>query len=350
MPPGQPTRPRVLQVGPDVPGGMSAVIRSLIASPLSDRYELDLVPTYKGPSALRRLLVFLVALAEIVVWRARRRGVIVHIHATVRGSAYRKAACVLVAKAMRARVVLHFHSGPGDIDAFAAKLGRASHAYVGAAYRAADVVLAVSSRSAEAWQRAFGPRQVVVLANPVAAVTPVASGRGEDERLLVLFLGGFANPVKGGKLLLGALREEPLAAADVVLAGPGELPAGELPAAVEWRGWVEPAEKAALLSGADVFVLPSTSEGLPVALLEAMAYGLAIVATDVGGVPDVVADGFDALIVEPGEPAALVAAISRLVGDPRLRRELGAAARARAAELRPEAIAARLDAIYRPLL
>ena len=86
------------------------------------------------------------------------------------------------------------------------------------------------------------------------------------------------------------------------------------------------------------------------ALLEAMAAGIAIVATAVGGVPDVVADGEEALVVPPGDPGALAAALGRLGTDPQLRRRLGEAARDRSAEFSPEAVAARLETVYRELL
>ena len=84
-----------------------------------------------------------------------------------------------------------------------------------------------------------------------------------------------------------------------------------------------------LLAAADLFVLPSTSEGLPLALLEAAAAGLPIVATDIGGNRDVVRAGETGLLVPAGDPAALAAAIRRLATDPSYARGLGESAAAR---------------------
>jgi len=87
-----------------------------------------------------------------------------------------------------------------------------------------------------------------------------------------------------------------------------------------------------LLAAADIFVLSSRSEGLPLSILEAMSAGRPVVATRVGGVPELVVDGETGLLVPAGDPSSLAAAIERLLEDPALRERLGAAGRARIAE------------------
>lgn len=86
------------------------------------------------------------------------------------------------------------------------------------------------------------------------------------------------------------------------------------------------------LAACDIFVLPSLWEGLPNALLEAMALGLPVVASRVDGVPEAVTDGKDGLLVAPGNAATLSVALAKLMDDPELRRSLSQAARARMAE------------------
>lgn len=82
-----------------------------------------------------------------------------------------------------------------------------------------------------------------------------------------------------------------------------------------------------LLSALDLFVLPSHSEGVSLALLEAMAAGLPVIATAVGGLPEVVTDGDNGLLVPPEDPEALATALERLLEDPALAQRLGANAR-----------------------
>jgi glycosyltransferase involved in cell wall biosynthesis len=333
---------------------MGTSLRALFASRLGRDYELEFVATHTGTGLRRRLTVFAAALLRIAVWSLRRRGRIVHVHSTVRGSMYRKTACVLLARGLGRRVVFHVHSGPGDVASFRAGLGPASLPYLRLAFRLSAAVLAVSGESARALEGAFGATDVVVVPNAVPQVAAPPEGAGPGTPPLAVYLGGFANPVKGGEVLLRALADPRAASLRYVLAGPGEPPWPEEgpagTAALAWRGWLEEPEKAELLREADVFVLASTSEGLPMALLEAMSYGLAIVATAVGGVPEVVEDGVQALVVPPGDPEALAAALGRLGDDPELTRELGAAARRRAADFAPDAVAERVEAVYRPLL
>lgn len=97
---------------------------------------------------------------------------------------------------------------------------------------------------------------------------------------------------------------------------------------VALAGWRRDAPD--LVCGFDVFALASLHEGLPIALLEAMALGVPVVATSVGGTPEVVEDGVQGFLVPPGDPRALAQRIELLLGDPRLRDRAGAAARERA--------------------
>lgn len=105
-----------------------------------------------------------------------------------------------------------------------------------------------------------------------------------------------------------------------------------------------------LLAACDVFALPSLYEGSSLALLEAMAAGRAIVASDVPGTDELIVDGVSGLLTPPGDPAALAAAIRRLSEDAPLRAALGAAAQRAARRFTPQAMAARVTRVYAELL
>jgi len=108
--------------------------------------------------------------------------------------------------------------------------------------------------------------------------------------------------------------------------------AGSLGGRVKLLGWVDERGILATLRRASLFVLPSRRESLGVALMEAMACAKAVVATSVGGVPEVTDAGRCALLVPPEDPNALADAVATLLADPRRRADLGLAARARIVE------------------
>ena len=97
--------------------------------------------------------------------------------------------------------------------------------------------------------------------------------------------------------------------------------------AVELTGALAPAQVAERYGEVDAFCLPSSAEGVPIVLMEAMAARLPVIATSVAGVPELVADGESGLLVPPGDPAALAAALRRLADEPGLRSRLGEAGR-----------------------
>ncbi len=96
---------------------------------------------------------------------------------------------------------------------------------------------------------------------------------------------------------------------------------------VDFLGWLPHDQLPAFLQDIDIFVLPSTYEGFGVAAVEASAMALPVVASNVYGLPDVVLDGVTGLLVPPKSPAALADAISKLIEDPSLRHQMGAAGR-----------------------
>ena len=97
--------------------------------------------------------------------------------------------------------------------------------------------------------------------------------------------------------------------------------------------WISPAERDQLLENADAFVLPSYNEGLPMSMLEAMAWGLPAIVTPVGGIPEVISDKQNGLLVQPGNQQQLVQAMQSLIEDERLRLALGTAGRNRVQSL-----------------
>ncbi len=232
-------------------------------------------------------------------------------------------------------------------------------------WRLTDAVVAVSQKTADESVAIGAPQPVRVIHNgvtPKAPSRPRAAVRAAlevgDGALVVLHTAGFVR-VKAHDVMLRALAKiDPGARVVALLAGDGETRAAMETLAKElsldakrvrflgFRGDVPD-----LLGAADVFALPSRDEGLPLAVLEAMAQGLPVVATPVGGVPELVREGQDGLLVPVEDHAALAAAITRLAADAALRSEMGKSGRARAlGEFSFDRMTDRYDELYRSLL
>ena len=170
-------------------------------------------------------------------------------------------------------------------------------------------------------------------------VDPARYEAGEDPvDTNLLFVGRLA-PVKGLPILLRAL--EPLVAdypdihLTVIGDGPGrtalehQAASAGLAEHVSFVGYQSQSEVAVAMAAADLFVLPSFAEGVPVVLMEAMAARRPVVATQIAGIPELVTDGASGLLVPPGNPEALTAAIGKILANPARATAMGIAGRAR---------------------
>lgn len=293
------------------------------------------------------------ALREMVrMLRARGVGV-VHSHEFTMG--------VYGCAAARRLGVPHVLTMHGDQGVTAAWRRRAALRW---AFRHSRAAVAVSEHTREGMEGRLGlrPHSMAVIHNGV----PVAPGLreplrrelsvGEDE-LLVIAVGSL-RPNKGHRVLLDALArlrgDRALPGWRLAIAGQGEedrslsRQAAELGIGGQVHLLGQRPDIANVQAAADVFVMPSYSEGLPLALLEAMFAGSAIVASGVGGIPEAVRHEREAWLVPPGDPVALGDALGLVLRDPGLRRRLGEAALARAeAEFRLELMVDRYEALYR---
>jgi glycosyltransferase involved in cell wall biosynthesis len=357
-----PGRPRVLLVGPraDSRGGVAATVRSLLGSRLADDFELVVVSTYRDGGLALKTIEAARGLARMARLCADGRAELVHLHASARGSFARKLVGIAIARATRVPVVLHMHSGSFFDHGHAPDglVGGIQRRSVRWALESADAVVALTA----GWERSFAGRgrlrrsTVIPNAPDLTDATP----RTSEPEELILFLGHLYRD-KGVYELLEAFStlRATRPSLRLVLAGEGseadalrdQAQRLGLDGAVELPGWVGPSTKVDLLARAACFVLPSYREGLPLALLEAMVVGVPVVATPVGGVPDVVQNGRHALLVPPTDVAALALAVGRVLDEPDVAARLARAAQERALEeYTSDALAERVGALYRTVL
>jgi glycosyltransferase involved in cell wall biosynthesis len=287
----------------------------------------------------------------------RRRAAVVHINTSLNFRAYwRDCVYMLTAKLCGARVLCQVHGGM--IAQFLAG-SRFKRWAVRATLALPDAVVVLSTTQREAC-RSLVPQQIVLaIPNGVDAQRYAPRVRTALDRrgpLKLLYVGRLTRE-KGLYETIEALSLERLLTVPVelIVAGSGEEEAGlrafaashRLERKVTFTGPVFGDDKIALLSAADAFVLPSYSEGLPYALLEAMASGLPAIVTAMGAIPDVMTPGVHGLFVGPRDPVAIADAVLRLSADRALLAAMSAACRQRIVEsYTVERVAGEFEALY----
>lgn len=344
-------RTRVLLIGPSSPpvGGMASVVEAILHSRLGERFAFTHLDTRLGERQRRsHILRFL----ESVSWSGRLvaacfRGVdVAHVHTSSYLGYFEKALFCALLRVAGVPTLLHVHGG--GFGEFVRRSGRLRHFLIRVTLGFPSAIMCLS----ESWARLFvglvPTREVLVLSNAVDVSVYDPSLRDAARRRLAIdsdcVLGLFVGEVREGKGSYDIVRALEMAKEcrgrlKVVFLGPGQVK--ELSEAAEARGVSDLVislgprsgdDRWPIFAAADFFILPSHIEGLPVALLEAMAWGLPSIVSSVGAIPEVVEEGVTGLFVRPGNADEISAAILKLVSDRENMRVMGAQARRQACE------------------
>jgi glycosyltransferase involved in cell wall biosynthesis len=337
--------------GFNIQGGITSV-EQLIMNNQSEKVRIEHVPTIVRGTVGENILVFARSI-QLLVWKILTRDVdVIHIHFAERGSMLRKSILISIGLLFRHAIILHAHGA--TFQEFHAGLPQFVQQIVGFLIGKCSKIIVLSN----SWQIYYSSQfalvqgQAVILYNPVEIPVSIPNRLGRQQLKLV-FLGrigkrggaldlaksliSFPKQDKGAFDLIEAFAALPAASrqrAELVLAGNGDLEAANqlitslgLEDKISILTWLNPKQRDKLLSTADAFILPSYHEGLPMSMLESMAWGLPVIVTPVGGIPEVILDGRNGLLVEPGHRDQLVQAIAQLIEDEALRLSLGLAAR-----------------------
>jgi glycosyltransferase involved in cell wall biosynthesis len=338
---------RVASVGPSlcVKGGISRVIE-LISAHLPAYICLRLIATFtrytgdKGASRSERgsrpvqVMVYLLAVVQTLSLALGRRTVF-HVHFSGRGSLLRKGMICVMLRFFRCQYAVHSHAA--DTNLFPAWMPHPWRQLLLWGLSGAGRVIVLT----QFWHDYYSsllqlpPNRLLLLPNP-ADLPNFIPDRSRRKQLRVLFLGRIG--VRKGAFDLvrafAGLPEDLRSFCHLTMAGDGDTEevrslASELGCLdrVSIPGWIGKAEVERLLVQSDVLVLPSYAEGMAMALVEAMSWGLPVVTTSVGGAGEFLEQGSNCLLVKPGDVGGITAAISALARDSAYRLQLGRAAR-----------------------
>jgi len=315
-------------------------------------WNIHHIATHRNGAVITRIAMFVYGSARFIIELLFQRPDVVHIHTSSYGSFVRKFILTWIAVAFRVPVVLHVHGS--EFHRFFDNVPRSIQALIRATLERVDAVIALGSAWADRIEHMAPRASIVVVPNairPNRAVEHLASGP-----VHVVFLGEICER-KGTFFLLRSwakmLVSSDVGEARLTVAGDGELGhaldlVAELAigATVKVIGWLPPTDVSQLLASAHVLVLPSLNEGQPMAILEAMARGLCVVASNAGGIPEMVGEG--GVLVDPEDESELCDALTFVLTDHCARAQFGASALQRVKrEFDVDVISERFDQLYR---
>ena len=317
-------------------GGMDRLMDAVmdcLAQRNDPALDVRIAPTRGQRGLFHALPVFTSFLLSLVRRRLLGKLDLVHLNLASKGSTVRKIIVAELARALGTATTLHLHGA--SYRQYWTSAGPLLDWAITRMFRKADRIIVLGNvwkdfvigRIPEAADR------IVVLPNAVPR--PALAHQGGGDTVQILFLGRLGQR-KGVPQLVEALhRIHDLPGWRAVLAGDGEVEATRreiarlgLAQRVQLPGWAGPGDVAKLLAASDILTLPSFDENLPMSVIEGMAAGLAVVATPVGAVEDIVTRGETGLLVQPGNVDQLADALRQLILDGPLRSRLGKAAEA----------------------
>ena len=312
---------------PDVMGGIAAVTNGYYGSEIEDRYELSYVESYCDGSKFKKAVKALKAFAQFHKELRVFKPELVHIHSSFGPSFYRMQPFLYMAKRRNIPVVDHCHGA--DFNTFYVNASGKKKKRIRKVYNDFDKVIVLSDE----WKATMS---AIVPEDKLAVIENYCKPQKEDlvkdlfskrfEKKQVLFLGEIGKR-KGGYDFAGIINETIKENSDIsfALCGSGaESDVNEIKEAVYkvapkekvlFPGWVRGGDKDKYLKESAVFMLPSYDEGLPMSILDAMAYGLPIVSTNVGGIPQLVANDKSGYICDPGDVKGIAGGINKLLSD-----------------------------------
>lgn len=342
----------VVAPGKETRGGITSVILAYEQSYIWNKWNCVWVETYIDKSAIFKIFYFFNGLWKFIINISSSN--IVHIHLSESTSAIRKAFFFYVAYFMRKKTILHFHAFSPDTTIYGKRKSLYRSLFI-----KSDKVIVLS----QFWQKeidsAFGSNTVksVVLFNPCTTINHPNDKIAKEK---IILFAGTLNDRKGFVDLIQAFAIVKKQYPDwkLVLAGNGEIERGKtivaelgITADVIFTGWVSGIDKETIFKKSSIFCLPSYNEGFPMAILDALACGLPVITTPVGGILDVFIDGKNAFIFNPGDIKTLAQKLIILIENEAIRNQfIEASNKLAATTFSLNNISKQLDILYSELI
>ena len=306
-----------------VKGGMVSVVKNYLGYDNWDNYNIVYIPTHIERNKLLVLLYFIQAYLHILSGAIFHKYEVAYLHTAERGSFFRKAILVRTLRRFGIKTIMHHHAA--EFEPFYEALSESKKKYVNKTLEIVDLNIVLSNRLVSMITSKAPKARVKVLYNavPTYPENPYCS-----EAKNILFLGRLGQR-KGTYDLLKAIKmldEEMPKDIQFYLCGDGEIDEVKevikeysIGHRIAHIGWIDAKQKQDYMANTMINVLPSYYEGLPMSILETMAYGIPNISTNIASIPEVIRDEENGFLIEPGDVETLAKNIKRLYLDSALR-------------------------------
>lgn len=325
-------KPRVLMIGAERTGmgGVATVVDNYFEVELDKKINLHYITTMVDGTKLKKLFVAAISYLQFCV--KLKQCDIVHVHMSSQYSFTRKVYFMRKAYKAGKKIILHQHAA--DFDTYFKESSDAKKKLIKKTFDLADMLIVLSKE----WADFFGknicdPDKITILHNSVILPQYQKKDFSDHNVLCLGRLGKRKGTYDLLKVIPMVLREQPNTM--FYIGGDGDVEQCKEIAKregfterVKFLGWVGPQEKEQYFKKCSTFILPSYQEGMPMAILEAMSYGLTTISTNAGGIPQIINHGVDGFRIEAGDIIAIKDTLLRVVPDYELKEKTGQAATA----------------------
>lgn len=345
---------QVIMVGVkrDTPGGMAAVINSYY------QYidKLQYITSWKLASMPVKAWYALSSIVQFTLALLFNRNIkIVHIQGAANASFSRKAVFVNIARFFGKKVIMHQHA----CDFVEYYDNHKDKAWITRTINNCDRLIVLSQWWKEYFTSIGVAAEKIVILNNIVTPPQQPVNRNTDGKIRLLFLGEIGKRKGIYDLLTAIANEREFFAQHIELRIGGNLEEEKLQAFIRdhnlsdfvtFMGWVSGDKKRECLEWAHIYILPSYNEGLPIGILEAMSYRMPIISTPVGGIPEVVKQHYNGILVQPGNHRDISNALHYFIANPQHIAQYGEVSYTMAQPYFPESVMGSLCKVYSDLL
>lgn len=316
---------RVLMLGPskESMGGIATVIKNFHIYFKCDDIDMIYLDTWKEGDLSERLKVTLVSLLKFIKYMIIGKIDIVHVHMAQGGSFYRKSLMIIIGKLFRKNILLHMHAS--QFDKFYLNSNNMLKSYIKLILKLPTKII-VLSQQWKVFYRQITDNEIIIVNNAVLVDKYKYNNNGN----IISFMGrlcerkGIYDVLKIADKILEEHKEF-----KIYLCGDGDVERVKniilkkgLSNRVIVTGWINDDNKDEILKSSIVNILPSYNEGMPMAILETMARGIPNISTNIGGIPNVIKNYDNGILISPGDTKELFNTLNYLLSNKKMRMDI----------------------------